>query len=175
MSRRLFARLAGMLAAGLIVLAGPAGALGLVGGVAATIEATAPATATSGVPFPVCGTVMGTPTGIESTMVPLEGKTAHWTSTTTAGTVTMAPPNTITDASGLTCTKATIVCEACSVTLMAAVESARGTAIVEVMGAGLPNTTATESPLAAAPTVLAALAVIVGASLILRRVLASRR
>lgn len=138
--------------------------------VAATVEASGPSGAQA------CGTPIAITSRVEDVAGrPIEGQPVEWSFL--SGDVTgdtILDTNTTTNATGVASTQVQLACVPHTVTIQAMADLASGTLALTSSGEGLPRTdTALASSLPA--TVLAALAVIAGSGLILRRLAAERR
>lgn len=126
----------------------------------------------------------GTPVTFQATALdvngnPIEGQPVHWSfSSSPSNKDRIKPRTSLTDANGVATTTVTLACVAGQRTLTAAADKARANAVLNVSGAvlgvtGLPGTStaldggpASRLPLA---SILAALAVLAGGGVIVRR------
>ena len=169
MIRRVIAAATG--AALAVVLA--TSAFAYIGGVASTIDASSPASATSGKAFTVSATVMD----IDGNL--LQDKEVFWTASFPSGAaVAINPLSSMTNADGRAVTTATITCDGCTVIFTATADNASGTTTTKVAEAGgLPNTSTANAGIGSSTiaTLAALLAVLAGVVMMARQFVVSRR
>lgn len=168
--RSRFSPLGGLLGGLLLTMFAVASVAAYAGEVAATVEASGPSGPQA------CGTPITITSRVEDAAgSPIEGQPVEWSFL--SGNVTgdtILDTNTTTNASGVATTQVQLACVPHTVTVQALADLATGTLALTSSGEGLPRTdTAPASNLPA--IVLAALAVIAGSGLILRRLAADRR
>lgn len=166
--------LAGLAAAALVLLAATT-AFGYAGEVAAEVSVGVPGgTIKCGVAITISATI------VDKDGKPIEGQPADWTfasSPSSADKINSTP--TTTDASGVATTTVTLACVAGNREVRATADDVSGGAVLGVTAAGLPRTsTLPDAAPAGAPpfdTLLAALAVLVGGGIMIRRLVLSSR
>lgn len=162
--------LGGLVAGLLLTLAFAATALGYAGQVAATVTVTGPAG------LQACGTPVTLSARVQELGGAfIEGQPVTWSfiSGNLAGDKILTTTST-TNADGVATTRVQFACSPHSVTIGAVADDASGTVVVGVSGEGLPSTD-TVSGTSFAAIALAALAVLLGSGMMLRRFALARR
>ena len=165
-----FMPLRGIIAGAILSLAVAATVVGYAGQVAGTVSVSAPSGAQAcGTPITITALVQETGGAL------IEGQPVDWafaSGNVTGDTIGTTP--TTTNASGIATTTATFACSPHGVVLSATADQITGTVAVDVSGEALPRTDT--APATAFPAMLlAALAVVLGSGMILRRLATDRR
>ena len=166
--------LAGLAAAALVLLAATT-AFGYAGEAAAVVTVGGPGgTLQCGVPITVSATI------VDSAGKPIEGQPVAWTSGSTpssADQINSTP--TTTDANGVATTTVTLACVAGNRQIRATADDVSGGAVLGVTASGLPraSTVPDGAPTGTPPIVplIAVLAVLVGAGILVRRLVLNPR
>jgi hypothetical protein len=162
--------LKGLLGGLLLTIAVAATASGYAGQVAATIDASGPSGPQA------CGTPITVSARVQELGGALiEGQPVAWSfdSGKLAGDKIL-DTSTTTNANGVATTRVEFACSPHSVTILASADDVSGTVVIAVSGEGLPRTDTV--PATSFPAIaLAALAVLVGSGMMLRRLALARR
>lgn len=161
----------GVLAGSLLALAVAATVVGYSGQVAATVLVTGPAGAqTCGTPLTISATIQDAQGAL------ISGQPVTWTfgSGNLSGDKILTATST-TNANGVATTRIQLSCSSHSVTVLATADEIQGSVVVRTSGEGLPRTDIAQSETSTPAILLAALAVLLGSGLMLRRFAVARR
>ena len=161
----------GLLGGTILALAIAATVVGYAGQVAATVQVTGPAgTQSCGTPLTISATIQDAKGAL------ISEQPVSWTfgGGNLSGDKILTATST-TNANGVATTRIELSCSSHSVTILATADEVQGSVVVHTSGQGLPRTDIAPSQTPTPAILLAALAVLVGSGLMLRRFAVARR